>query len=343
MVPNRHGSTADYRYGFQGQEKDDEIKGEGNFIAYADRGYDPRIGRFISIDAYANAMPSQSPYSFALNNPIYFVDENGNWPKPSELLPKDTSPFIKGLVDGIWEGITGTAGFAIDYFTNSKFRESVNQSFTKLISDPMGTLGGIVDEYAGKIKRLATGKATDDDVYDLGGEVGEGLVGAFVGGATLGVKAAKKMLKPDISKSKLAKEAKKSAEDVAEGGAHGRLKNIKGDDGKNITEKNHLPSQQSYKLADFEITSYLGSANIMDKVDHRNFITTGSSKAANAFRSAEAKLLKAGRFLDAFDLNAGAIKKQFGNKYDKSLKEAREHYIKEVIPELQAQYKKANP
>jgi hypothetical protein len=81
----------------------------------------------------------------------------------------------------------------------------------------------------------------------------------------------------------------------------------------------------------------------MDKVDHRNFITTGSSKAANAFRSAEAKLLKAGRFLDAFDLNAGAIKKQFGNKYDKSLKEAREHYIKEVIPELQAQYKKANP
>ncbi|MBC8884588.1 hypothetical protein H9X57_18255 [Flavobacterium piscinae] len=88
LIPNRFDSLDDYRYGFNGKEKDDEVKGEGNFIAYADRGYDPRIGRFISVDAYANAMPSQSPYSFALNNPIYFVDENGNWPKPSDLLPK---------------------------------------------------------------------------------------------------------------------------------------------------------------------------------------------------------------------------------------------------------------
>ena len=200
MVPNRHGSTADYRYGFQGQEKDDEIKGEGNFIAYADRGYDPRIGRFISIDAYANAMPSQSPYSFALNNPIYFVDENGNWPKPSDLLPKNTPPMIKGLVDGVWEGLTGTAGFAYDYATNSKFREQVNQSFTNLISDPIGTLQPILDAYAGKIERLATGNATDEDIYDLNAEIGEAGVGLLLGGATLGVKALKKTLKPDINK-----------------------------------------------------------------------------------------------------------------------------------------------
>lgn len=32
LLPNRHGSvdSDSYRYGFQGQEKDDEVKGEGN-------------------------------------------------------------------------------------------------------------------------------------------------------------------------------------------------------------------------------------------------------------------------------------------------------------------------
>jgi len=30
LLPNRHANTSDYRYGFQGQELDNEIKGEGN-------------------------------------------------------------------------------------------------------------------------------------------------------------------------------------------------------------------------------------------------------------------------------------------------------------------------
>lgn len=30
LLQKCHGSVDDYRYGFQGQEKDDEIKGEGN-------------------------------------------------------------------------------------------------------------------------------------------------------------------------------------------------------------------------------------------------------------------------------------------------------------------------
>ena len=218
-MPGRHGSSASYRYGFQGQEKDDELKGEGNFIAYADRGYDPRIGRFITIDAYANAMPSQSPYSYALNNPIYFVDSDGNWPKPSELLPKNTPPMIKGIVDGVWEGLTGSVGFAYDFATDSKFREGIYQSFTALIADPMGTLEGIIKSYAGKIERLATGNATDEDLYDVGSEIGEAGVGLLVGGATLGVKTLKKVAKPDIDAGDIAKKAKKDAKKVLDGPA----------------------------------------------------------------------------------------------------------------------------
>jgi hypothetical protein len=36
-----------YRYGFQNQEKDDEIKGDGNSINYTFRMHDPRLGSFL--------------------------------------------------------------------------------------------------------------------------------------------------------------------------------------------------------------------------------------------------------------------------------------------------------
>jgi RHS repeat-associated protein len=58
---------ADYRYGFQGQEKDDEIKGEGNSVNYKYRMHDPRIGRFFAVDPLAPQYPSNSPYAFSEN------------------------------------------------------------------------------------------------------------------------------------------------------------------------------------------------------------------------------------------------------------------------------------
>ncbi len=39
--------SSDYRYGFNGKEKDDEIKGEANSLDYCARIYDPRVGRCL--------------------------------------------------------------------------------------------------------------------------------------------------------------------------------------------------------------------------------------------------------------------------------------------------------
>ena len=39
--------TRFYRYGFQGQERDDEIKGKGNSVNYTYRMHDTRLGRFF--------------------------------------------------------------------------------------------------------------------------------------------------------------------------------------------------------------------------------------------------------------------------------------------------------
>ena len=56
LQPGRHGNSGEYRYGFNGMEKDDEIEGEGNSYDFGARTYDPRIGRFKRIDPFAVAL-----------------------------------------------------------------------------------------------------------------------------------------------------------------------------------------------------------------------------------------------------------------------------------------------
>ncbi|MGB0871158.1 MAG: RHS repeat-associated core domain-containing protein, partial [Flavobacteriales bacterium] len=77
QMPGRKFDTDEYRYGFQGQEKDDEIKGEGNSVNYKYRMHDPRIGRFFAVDPLAPEYPHNSPYAFSENRVIASVELEG--------------------------------------------------------------------------------------------------------------------------------------------------------------------------------------------------------------------------------------------------------------------------
>ena len=72
-----------YRYGFNGKENDNEVKGEGNQQDYGMRIYDPRLGRFLSVDPLSPKYPELTPYQFASNSPIQGIDLDGE-----ELLKK---------------------------------------------------------------------------------------------------------------------------------------------------------------------------------------------------------------------------------------------------------------
>jgi len=68
----------DYRYGFNGMEKDDEIKNiDGSSLDFGARMYDPRIGRWFSTDQLEASYPDLSPYNYVSNNPILFIDLDG--------------------------------------------------------------------------------------------------------------------------------------------------------------------------------------------------------------------------------------------------------------------------
>ncbi len=66
-----------HRFGFQAQEKDNEIKGEGNSLNYEYRMHDPRLGRFFAVDPLASQYPWNSVYAFSENRVINSVELEG--------------------------------------------------------------------------------------------------------------------------------------------------------------------------------------------------------------------------------------------------------------------------
>ena len=70
-------SVDGYRFGFQNQEKDDEVKGEGNSYTTEFRQLDPRLGRWLILDPLMAKFPNQSPYAGFSVNPILLVDPFG--------------------------------------------------------------------------------------------------------------------------------------------------------------------------------------------------------------------------------------------------------------------------
>lgn len=70
-------ATSSYRFGFNGKENDNDVKEQGNQQDYGMRIYDPRLGKFLSVDPITNKYPELTPYQFASNCPISGVDLDG--------------------------------------------------------------------------------------------------------------------------------------------------------------------------------------------------------------------------------------------------------------------------
>ena len=111
MVARSVVSSQQYRYGFNGQEHEDDIDGGGGDYDFGARIYDSRIGRFLSLDPQSGNYPSISPYCFAGNMPIAFIDDEGENP----LIAFGAIGFLVGgsteLIGQVMEGLLSGKGF----------------------------------------------------------------------------------------------------------------------------------------------------------------------------------------------------------------------------------------
>ncbi len=97
-----------HNYGYNGKEEQNDL--DFNTLDYGARFYDPALGRWFTPDALAEKYYSTSTYTYALNNPILYIDPDGN---QVAMCCEELKSFVANYASGAWQAggdmVTGIA------------------------------------------------------------------------------------------------------------------------------------------------------------------------------------------------------------------------------------------